>query len=496
MTIKTTDVLLVGAGAMSTTLGVMLKQLDPSLKIAMVDRLDSVASESTDGMNNAGTGHAAYCELNYTPMQPDGSINASKAFSINAAFETSLQLWSYLIEQKALPENPREFINQVPHQSFVWGDENVNFLRKRYEALSNHHQFSDMEYSENPEQIRKWLPLVMQNRHSTDNIAATRMRYGSDVNYGVLARNMAQYLETQDDFELLLCHEVKEFYQQPDSRWQVTLKNNLTGDTVRYDSKFVFLGAGGAALSMLQKTGLPECEGYGGFPVSGQWLVCHKPEIADKHLAKVYGAAPVGAPPMSVPHLDTRIINGKKNLLFGPFAGFTTKFLKQGSMFDMPLSVNLSNLKPMLAVGIKNTDLISYLVSEVMQPLSSRIDSLRDFFPDAQAEDWELASAGQRVQIIKKNAQGEGKLEFGTEVVTASDGTLAALLGASPGASTAVSAMVQVLEKCFGEQVQSSWADKLRTMIPTYGLNITEDADLLHRTRERTLRVLGLDSAD
>ena len=494
MTTKSVDVLLVGAGAMSTTLGTLLKQLDPSLKITMVERLDHVAYESTDGWNNAGTGHAAYCELNYTPKLPDGSINTDKAFAINSAFEVSLQFWTYLVEQKVLPA-PAEFINPVPHQSFVWGEENVEFLRKRHQALSATPSFAEMEYSEDPEVIRKWLPLVMENRDPNEKIAATRVAHGTDVNFGALARNMTKHLKQQPDFELLLSRQVKDLDKQSDGSWNVKLKNTDSGDSETVNARFVFLGAGGGALPLLQKSDIEESKGYGGFPVSGMWLVCKKPEIVEKHLAKVYGTAPIGAPPMSVPHLDTRIIDGEKALLFGPFAGFTTKFLKSGSILDMPKSINLGNLKPMLSVGMKNMDLTRYLISEVMQSHGSRVESLRNFYPDAKEEDWTLAYAGQRVQIIKKDAEKGGKLEFGTEVISAADGSLSALLGASPGASTTVQTMISVIENCFADRMQSEeWQEKMQAMVPSYGKSLTDDTELLKTVRQRTLSVLGLSS--
>ncbi len=494
MTTKAVDVLLVGAGAMSTTLGMLLKQLDPSLKISMVERLDHVARESTDGWNNAGTGHAAYCELNYTPKTADGGVNTSKAFSINAAFEVSLQFWSYLVQQQALPQ-PEQFINPVPHMSFVWGEDNVQFLRTRYEALSSQPAFADMEYSEDPEVLREWIPLIMQNRKEGEKVAATRVRYGSDVNFGSLARNMVKYLEKQDGFELLLNRTVKDLDQQQDGSWSVELRNEQSGKCEEIDAKFVFLGAGGGALPLLQLSDIPEGKGYGGFPVSGQWLVCRKPEIVNKHLAKVYGTAPIGAPPMSVPHLDTRLLDGETALLFGPFAGFTTKFLKEGSVLDMPRSISLSNLKPMLSVGMKNMDLTRYLISEVRQSHADRVESLRSFFPDAKDEDWELSYAGQRVQIIKKDEHGSGKLEFGTEAITAGDGTLAALLGASPGASTAVPTMINIIEKCFPEQMASeAWQAKMKQMVPSYGHDMVQEPNVLLEVRKQNLDVLKLDS--
>lgn len=493
MTAKSADVLLVGAGAMSTTLGMLLKQLDPTTNIIMVERLDHVAHESTDGWNNAGTGHAAYCELNYTPEQADGSVNTAKAFTINSAFEVSLQFWSYLVEQNAMP-SPEQFINPTPHCSFVWGEKNVNFLRTRYESLSKTESFKDMEYSEDHEVIRHWMPLVMQNRDANQPVAATRVRYGSDVDFGSVARNMVKHLEQQDGYELLLEHNVQDLKKDRDGRWNVTLKDK-NGSNVTINAGFVFLGAGGGALPLLQKADVPEGKGYGGFPVSGMWLVCKDSEIAEQHMAKVYGTAPIGAPPMSVPHLDTRVINGKKALLFGPFAGFTTKFLKKGSMFDLPSSIKSDNLKSMLSVGMSNMDLTRYLISEVRQSHSARCDALRNFFPEAKDDDWELAMAGQRVQIIKKDPKtGAGKLEFGTEAITTADGSLAALLGASPGASTAVNTMINIVEKCFADRMETpEWQAKMKEMVPSYGESLIDNDELLSTVRQRTLSVLKLD---
>lgn len=492
MTVKTVDVLLVGAGAMSSTLAMMLKQLDPSLKICVVERLKTVAKESTDGWNNAGTGHAAYCELNYTPQDEQGNVDVTKALSINSAFELSLQFWSHLVKSGILPQ-PSEFINRTPHLSYVWGEDNVSFLRQRFEKLSAHHLFEGMEYSEDKETLAKWMPLVMNGRKGDEPVAATYMARGSDVDFGSLARYMIDHLEKQDDFELVLNHDVEDLQRSSQGGWSVLMKDRDSGDITRVRAGFVFLGAGGGALPLLQKSEIPESEGYGGFPVSGQWLVCSDSSIADQHHAKVYGKAAIGAPPMSVPHLDTRVINGKKALLFGPFAGFTTKFLKKGSIMDLPGSIRGNNLKPMMSVGMNNMDLTKYLISEVFQSDGARMDSLRQYFPEAKDADWTLADAGKRVQIIKKDANGKGKLEFGTEIVAAEDGTIASLLGASPGASTAVHAMVDVIEKCFADKLENDgWKDKLKAMIPSYGENLVENEALLKKVRTMTLDTLGL----
>ncbi|WP_420589919.1 malate dehydrogenase (quinone) [Bacterioplanoides sp.] len=489
MTMQQVDVLLVGGGVMSATLGTLLKRLDPSLNMAMVERLDRVAHESTDGWNNAGTGHAGYCELNYTPQGENG-VEIDRALTINANFEISLQLWTTLVGNGGLPE-PSNFINTTPHLSFVWGEDNVAFLRERFEKLSAHHLFKDMEYSEDHDVLRQWMPLVMEGRDPADKVAATRVNYGADVDFGSLTRNMVAQLETSENFELLLNHEVDEF-KKSDDGWQVTLNNREGGKPRQVQAKFVFLGAGGGALPLLQASGIPEANGYGGFPVSGQWLVCKDPEIVKQHHAKVYGKAAIGAPPMSVPHLDTRIINGEPALLFGPFAGFTMRFLKKGSKLDLLKSVSPSNLMPMMSVGLHNMDLTKYLINEVRQSHSERVASLRDYFPSCKDEDWTLAKAGQRVQIIKKDEQGKGKLEFGTELVAAQDGSIAALLGASPGASVAAQAMIEVLEKCFTEQMESGWAERLKELIPSYGESLVDDGELLANVREKTLNTLQL----
>ena len=492
MTAKDVDVLLVGGGVMSATLGMLLKQLDPHMAITLVERLDHVAHESTDGWNNAGTGHAGYCELNYTPEADDGSITINRALSINANFEVTLQFWSHLVEQKILPA-PTKFINPTAHQSFVWGEKDVAFLRKRHELLSAHHLFADMQYSESPEQIAEWMPLVMQQRRLNQPIAATRAEYGSDVDFGSLTRNMVRHLTSLDNFQLHLSHSVKSLRKSKSGRWRVTVRDEQSGEDKVFKARFVFLGAGGGALPLLQKSGIDESQGYGGFPVSGQWLVCKKPEIVEQHHSKVYGKAAVGAPPMSVPPLDTRIINGQPALLFGPIAGFTTKFLKKGSVLDLFTSVKPNNLAPMMAVGRDNMDLTRYLIAESLQSHKRRVASLRNFFPDAKEEDWTLQNAGMRVQIIKKDAKGHGKLEFGTEIVAAKDGTLAALLGASPGASTAVQAMIDVLERCFPERMASAqWQSRMKELVPSYGQSLVEDAELLKKVRERTLSTLNL----
>lgn len=491
-----TDVLLVGGGIMSATLGMLLHQLDPNLNITMVEQLAELALESSDALNNAGTGHAGYCELNYTPLADDGNINIQRALEINVAFEVSLQFWSYLVETKALP-SPTQFINKTPHISFVWGDKNIAFLKQRVDLLKQHHLFADMQYSDDFKQLQAWIPLMMANRNPHHKMSASFVAHGSDVDFGSLTRQMVTHLKAQAGFSLLTNTQVKNLNKiknrAKDNSWHVKLVDLNTKHTQTIKAKFVFLGAGGGALPLLQKADIDESKGYGGFPVSGQWLICKNPAIIKQHYAKVYGKAALGAPPMSVPHLDTRMINGEPALLFGPFAGFTTKFLKAGSKFDLAKSVKANNLKALMGVGRHNLDLTKYLMKEATQTHEQRMNALREFLPDAINTDWVLQDAGQRVQIIKNCNKKWGKLEFGTEIVASKDGTLAALLGASPGASVSVKAMIDVLERCFAEQLQSkAWADKMHTLVPSYGQSLIDDAKLLQQVRQRTLKTLNL----
>jgi malate dehydrogenase (quinone) len=491
-----TDVLLVGGGIMSATLGVLLQQIAPELTITMVEQLSDVALESSDALNNAGTGHAGYCELNYTPQDAEGKVAIQRALEINAAFEISLQFWSHLVETAALPD-PSHFITKTPHLSFVWGEKNTAFLKQRHALLKQHHLFEQMQFSDDFAQLQHWMPLIMANRDNSEKLAATYFENGSDVDFGSLTRHMVAYLKTQPHFNLHTNTQVKKLSKvkdrSKDNTWHVKLHDLTTKQSRTIKAKFVFLGAGGGALPLLQKANIDESKGYGGFPVSGQWLICNNPDVIKQHYAKVYGKAALGAPPMSVPHLDTRVINGKRALLFGPFAGFTTKFLKTGSKFDLAKSVKANNLKAMLGVGRHNLALTKYLIKEATQTHEQRMNTLRDFLPDAVNSDWTLESAGQRVQIIKQCNEKWGKLEFGTEIVAAKDGTLAALLGASPGASVSVKAMVDLIERCFSEQVKTEqWHKKLKELIPSYQHSLVNDADLLKKIRARTLATLKL----
>lgn len=488
-----TDVLLIGGGIMSATLGTWLQELEPDWSITMVERMDSVAEESSNGWNNAGTGHAALMELNYTPQKADGSVSIDKAIEINEAFQISRQFWAHQVTRGVL-QQPKTFINTVPHMSFVWGEDNVNFLRARYAALQQNSLFQGMRYSEDFTQIKKWAPLVMEGRDPQQKVAATRTEIGTDVNYGEITRQLIAGLRQHENFSLQLNTVVRRFKRNADNSWTVTVSdanNSKIRRTIR--AKFIFIGAGGAALKLLQQTGIPQAKEYAGFPVGGQFMVCENPEVVNHHLAKVYGQASVGAPPMSVPHIDTRIIDGKRAVLFGPFATFSTKFLKNGSLWDLLSSTNKSNLMPMINVGLDNFDLVKYLVGQVVQKDKDRLAALKEYYPLAKKSDWRLWQAGQRVQIIKRDAEKGGVLRLGTEVVSDDEGTVAALLGASPGASTAAPIMLQLMEQVFKEKVNSaSWQEKLRAVVPSYGSRLSSDPLAIQQALAHTSEVLGL----
>ncbi|CBG89088.1 malate:quinone oxidoreductase [Citrobacter rodentium] len=426
-----TDMLLIGGGIMSATLGTYLQELEPGWSMTMVERLDGVAQESSNGWNNAGTGHSALMELNYTPKKADGSVSIEKAVEINEAFQISRQFWA---------------------------------------------------------------PLVMEGRDPNQKVAATRTEIGTDVNYGEITRQLVASLQKKPNFALELNSEVRGFKRNNDNTWTVTVADLKNGEAEhQIKAKFVFIGAGGAALKLLQETGISEAKGYAGFPVGGQFLVAENPAVVNRHLAKVYGQASVGAPPMSVPHIDTRMLDGKRVVLFGPFATFSTKFLKNGSLWDLLSSTTTSNVMPMVNVGLDNFDLVKYLISQVMLSDDDRFAALKEYYPQAKKEDWRLWQAGQRVQIIKRDEDKGGVLRLGTEVVSDKEGTVAALLGASPGASTAAPIMLHLMETVFKDKVVTpEWQAKLKTIIPSYGTKLNGNVAATERELQYTSEVLGL----
>ena len=490
---KKVDVLLVGGGIMSSTLAVWLHELEPSWSMEMVERLDGVAEESSNGWNNAGTGHSALAELNYTPEDKDGNVNIAKAIEINEAFQISRQFWSWQVRQGVL-KNPHSFINTTPHMSFVWGDDNIKFLKKRYEALQASPLFRPMQYSEDHAQIAKWVPLMMEGRDPNQKLAVTWTPIGTDVNFGEITRQFVGHLKTQENFDLKLSSEVQDITRNKDGSWHVEYKNLKDGTESATDAKFLFIGAGGGALKLLQKSGIPEAKEYAGFPVGGSFLVTENPTIAMQHMAKAYGIASTGAPPMSVPHLDTRVLDGKRVILFGPFATFSTKFLKNGSYLDLLSSTTLHNVWPMTKVGVDQYPLVEYLAGQLMLSDDDRFAALQTYFPHAKKEDWRLWQAGQRVQIIKRDEDKGGVLKLGTEVVTSQDRSIAGLLGASPGASTAAPIMLTVLETVFKEKVATpEWQAKLHQIVPSYGTKLNDSPAAVQKEWNYTSEVLQLE---
>lgn len=472
---------------MSATLGTMLQNLEPDWSIAIYEREGSLAEESSNPWNNAGTGHSALCELNYTPER-DGTIEIAQAVKVNEQFQISRQFWSFLVGEGTLPD-PSAFLTTVPHMSFVWGEANVDYLRRRWEALKDHPLFVGMEYSEDARRIREWTPLLIPGRLKSEPIAATRYALGTDVDFGALTRLLTDHL-VERGAELHLDHRVIGLKRR-DGLWNLRLRHEVGGTPLEVQARFVFVGAGGGALNLLQRARIPEIRGYGGFPISGEFLRTDDPDVVAKHNAKVYGKASVGAPPMSVPHLDTRVVNGTPSLLFGPYAGFSTKYLKHGSLLDLFQALRWHNLGTFLGAGLKNLDLVRYLVGQLLATRAAKFRELRRFAPDAEERHWRPITAGQRVQVMKKDAHGKAVIQFGTEVVAGGDGSIAGLLGASPGASTAVPIMLDVLARCFPERLEG-WTPELKRMIPSYGTQLSSDPALAARTLAATAEALGI----
>jgi len=485
------DVILIGSGVMSANLGALLKRLEPKLSIQVYEVTEELAQEASHGWNNAGTGHAGICELSYTPTQnADGTVDVSNAIKIFEQFEKSRQFWAYAVAE-GMVEKPKEFINPVQHLSFVHGAKWVDYLRARHSAMAAHHFFGDMEFSTDRNAIGSWAPLLTEGRANVP-IAATKMDSGTDVNFGEISRKLLGWLARQERCGIASNHRVIDL-DKTAAGWDVKIRDLSTGEIRRNHAKFVFVGAGGGSLKLLQKSGIPEAQGLGGFPIGGQWLVCDNPEIVEKHQAKVYGQPLDAAPTMAVPHLDTRILDGKKTLLFGPFAAWTTKFLhKKGSVLDLPGSVKPHNIATLLKIGATNLDLVKYLVQQGTQSMNNRMEVLHVFYPAAKKEDWKLIDAGIRVQAIKKTDGQAGIVHYGTEVITNEDRTLSALLGASPGASVSVHIVLEVIQKCLPHLLESAEGKaRMKAMIPTYDVDIKKPENALY-FREQSRRASQL----
>lgn len=489
------DVALIGGGVLSATIGLILHELQPDWKIVGYERLPKVAKESSNPWNNAGTGHAGLCELNYTKENPDGTMDNAKPVQINEQFQQTRQFWSHLVEKGVLGL-PETFINPCPHMSLVHGDADVEFLRKRWETLKENPLFASMQFSDDHDQIREWAPMIVEGRDPNEHIAVTYDPSGTDVDFGSITTQIFNHLAF-DGVHVETSKEVTDLKQNTDGSWTLRIVDRgdlgTRGGKEKFvRAKFVFNGGGGWALKMLQKAGIPEVAGYALFPVTGAFLSTDDQSVVGQHKVKVYGKAKVGAPPMSNPHMDARIINGSNSVLFGPYAGIDPRFLKFGSLFDMPKMIRTDNIGAVLNVAKDNIPLIKMLAGMIFMTPGKKLEEMREFAPKASMTDWHLIKAGQRAQIIKTDANGKGgSLQFGTEVLTSADGTLGAVLGASPGASTAVPIVLDVLTRCFPNKLEE-WEPKFKEMIPTYGKKLSEDPELAYEIMGRTAEVLKL----
>jgi malate dehydrogenase (quinone) len=489
------DAVLVGTGIMSATLSALLRRLEPNWSITVVERLDGAAAESSDPWNNAGTGHAGLCELFYTPQLPDGSIDIGKAVRVNEQFQVSRQFWAYASDNEMVSD-VRGFLNPVPHVSFVQGAEHVSYLRRRHEALAGNPLFARNEWVESADEFARRLPYMAAKRDLSESsapIALTWAAEGTDVDFGALSRQLIGY-GLRNGTTALFGHEVRNLNRQRDGSWALTIRNRRSGEHHRLSAAFVFVGAGGQALPLLQKSGMKEAKGFGGFPIGGRFLRTDNQNITGRHRAKVYGLPVPGAPGMTAAHLDTRIVNGKPWLMFGPFAGWSPKFLKHGHFSDLPRSVTLGNLATVLGAGLGQRELVRYLIGQLRMSKPTRMAALREFAPSAVNSDWTMTTSGQRVQVMRRDARRGGRLEFDTTVLAAADGSIAGLLGASPGASIAVTAMLDVLRRCFPDRYPA-WQATCKEMVPSLGFALSEEPALYEELRSWTTKSLGLERA-
>lgn len=481
--VQDADVVLIGGGIMSATLGSMLTVLEPTWRIVLVEKADALATESSDPWNNAGTGHSGYCELNYMPNPEDGL----KAASIAQQFHVSREWWAYLSGEGLIDSTT--FIHSTPHMDVVFGARDVNYLRRRHATLVNDPLFADLEYTEDRDTIAKWAPLVMAGRTDNDDIAATRHRDGTDVDFGALTRELTSLI-TERGGTTLYGHEVRALNRAETGGWIVSGKGpGHARFSIR--GKRVFVGAGGFALSLLQRAKLPEVRGYAVLPVGAAFYRCSSPDVVAQHEAKIYGQAAIGAPPMSVPHLDKRVVEGQGHLLFGPYATFSTKLLKRGKLTEFFTTLRWHNLHVIVAAGLQNLSLVRYLITELAAGPRKKFAQLQRFYPEARFCEWELILAGQRAQLVKPDRRKIGALQQGTELVTNADNTMSGLLGASPGASTAVPIMLDLLQGCFPGPWANSWHSALTGAIPSLGIQNWNTATV-SATTDRTKKTLLL----
>lgn len=479
-------VIVIGAGIMGTTFAVLAKELAPELDVTILERLEGPGAGNSWVFNNAGTGHEANCELNYTPVDEE-VISVEKALKIHAQFNVAKQFWAYLVNKGAI-QDPKTFINQTKHCTIV-SESAIEELRLRFKEMSAHHFFEHMQYSEDFDEIERWLPYLMEGRPRHEKMAATVIETGTDVNFGALTEQMANYAVNELGVKIEYGTHVKRVHRSPAGSWLV--ETERMGNAVQYKADVLFVGAGGGAFPLLKKSHLPFRARFSGFPVGGRFLqAAITREQADQYRAKTYGKAKVGAPPMSVPHLDLRVANGQHYLLFGPFASFKPVLEKGRGFIDYLRSMRLHDLPGLLNVALEHFPLVKYLVSETFKGESSMLAELENFAPGISRKfDWKAVEAGQRVQIIK-----DGDLQMGTEIIVSSDKTYGTLLGASPGASVSPEVMLRCLEQLLPAVVAGDEArQKLKDIFPEDSLDtLSHNPERYREIRDVVNQTLGI----
>ncbi|NMT64961.1 malate:quinone oxidoreductase [Marinobacter orientalis] len=480
------NVIIIGAGIMGTTFATLAKEMVPDLDITILERLDGPGEGNSSAFWNAGTGHEANCELNYTPVDEE-VISVEKALKIHAQFNVAKQFWAYLIEKGAI-KDPTTFINQTKHCTIV-SEPAIQELKLRFKEMSAHHFFEHMRYSEDFDEIKSWIPYTMEERPRHEKMAATVIETGTDVNFGALTEQMAEYAVNDLGVRIEYGTHVRRVHRSPTGRWVIEAVSK--GVPVQHKADVLFVGAGGGAFPLLKRSHLPFRSRFAGFPVGGRFLQAQiSEEQARYYTAKTYGKAKVGAPPMSVPHLDLRVVDGKHYLLFGPFASFKPVLERGRGFFDYLTSIRLHDIPGLLNVALEHFPLVKYLVSESFKGEKSMFEELDSFAPGLSKKfDWKPIAAGQRVQIIK-----DGDLQMGTEIVVSKDKTYGTLLGASPGASVSPEVMLRCLEQLLPSIFSKEEARKKKQeMFPEDDLDTLINApDRYREIRDAVNRQLGI----
>ncbi|WP_404362730.1 malate:quinone oxidoreductase [Marinobacter sp.] len=480
------NVIIIGAGIMGTTFATLAKEMAPDLDITILERLDGPGEGNSSAFWNAGTGHEANCELNYTPVDEE-VISVEKALKIHAQFNVAKQFWAHLVKKGAVKE-PETFINQTRHCTIV-SESAIEELKLRFSEMSAHHFFEQMRYSEDFDEIKSWIPYVMEERPRHEKMAATLVETGTDVNFGALTEQMAEHAVRDLGVSIKYGTHVKRVHRSPTGRW--VIEADTSGEPVQYKADVLFVGAGGGAFPLLKKSHLPFRRRFAGFPVGGRFLQAPvSKEEADHYRAKTYGKAKVGAPPMSVPHLDLRVVNGRHYLLFGPFASFKPRLERGRGFFDYLASIRPHDIPGLLNVALEHFPLVKYLVSETFKGEKSMFEELDSFAPGLSKRfDWKPIQAGQRVQIIK-----DGDLQMGTEILVSSDKTYGTLLGASPGASVSPEVMLRCLEQLLPAIFTKEEARKKKNEIfPEDDLDrLINDPDHYREIRDAVNEQLGI----